>query len=246
MIILGLNILLLTFLIGEYLYSVYKKDNIYEKWEFLGNLLNGVVLNAVSYFFGKIYLTLAEKIHLTSLHHYIQINVFNFILCVIFVDFCYYIFHRLHHMVPTLWHLHTVHHGDNMMNMSTSYRISWIEHTYFSAFFFPVFLIGFSPFTIVLSIYFLSLYQAFCHSRYIQFPKWFTIIFITPQTHLIHHYQNKKYHNTNYGGIFSIWDKTFNTFCKEAEAQAIGISNYKETNCFVYQYKSLKKILHLQ
>ena len=49
---------------------------------------------------------------------------------------------------------------------------------------------------------------------------------ITPSNHRVHHAQNPRYIDKNYGGLLIIWDRLFGTFTEEDEAGAIvyGIS----------------------
>ena len=55
----------------------------------------------------------------------------------------------------------------------------------------------------------------FNHSN-IQMPKWLDnalgILFCTPNIHRIHHHYRQPYTDTNYGNIFSIWDRIFGTY----------------------------------
>ena len=37
-------------------------------------------------------------------------------------------------------------------------------------------------------------------------------VFVTPKMHKVHHHESKPWTNTNYGNIFSIWDRLFGTF----------------------------------
>jgi sterol desaturase/sphingolipid hydroxylase (fatty acid hydroxylase superfamily) len=37
-------------------------------------------------------------------------------------------------------------------------------------------------------------------------------LFVTPRMHFVHHSARKDYSNSNYGFVFSIWDKMFGTF----------------------------------
>jgi len=42
--------------------------------------------------------------------------------------------------------------------------------------------------------------------------KFLSYIFITPNVHKVHHHYTQPYTDTNYGNIFSIWDRLFGTF----------------------------------
>ena len=57
----------------------------------------------------------------------------------------------------------------------------------------------------------------FNHSN-IQMPKWLDAslswLLVTPDMHRVHHHYRQPYSDSNYGNIFSIWDKLFRTFQK--------------------------------
>jgi hypothetical protein len=57
-------------------------------------------------------------------------------------------------------------------------------------------------------------------------PEWYEAIFITPSNHRVHHAKNKVYIDKNYGGVFLIWDRIFNTFQPELKQEKVifGIS----------------------
>jgi len=43
------------------------------------------------------------------------------------------------------------------------------------------------------------------------------LVFITPRLHLLHHSDNRSEYGTNYGGIFSFWDRLFGTYLDESK-----------------------------
>jgi len=44
------------------------------------------------------------------------------------------------------------------------------------------------------------------------FSKYLELVFITPRLHFVHHHPNPRFTNSNYGFIFSIWDRAFGTY----------------------------------
>jgi len=50
---------------------------------------------------------------------------------------------------------------------------------------------------------------------------------VTPGMHRVHHHHTQPYTDTNYGNIFSIWDRLFGTFAKlNAGAIVYGLDVY--------------------
>jgi hypothetical protein len=52
-------------------------------------------------------------------------------------------------------------------------------------------------------------------------PRWFEAVFNTPSHHRVHHGSNPLYLDRNYGGIFMVWDKLFDTFQPELAEEKV-------------------------
>lgn len=52
-------------------------------------------------------------------------------------------------------------------------------------------------------------------------PRWFEAVFNTPSHHRVHHGSNPGQLDTNFGGVFIIWDRLFGTFVDERDAGTI-------------------------
>lgn len=130
-------------------------------------------------------------------------------------DFCYYWNHRLGHELSILWAAHAVHHQSEDYNLSTALRqtstsflLGWIIYI-------PLFLIGF-PLEVLIVVKAVNLiYQFWVHTQLVGRMGTLDRIFVTPSNHRVHHAQNERYIDKNYGGILVIWDRLFGTF--EAE-----------------------------
>jgi sterol desaturase/sphingolipid hydroxylase (fatty acid hydroxylase superfamily) len=60
------------------------------------------------------------------------------------------------------------------------------------------------------------IYQFWIHTEAIdRFPKWFEAVMNTPSHHRVHHATNPQYLDSNYAGVFIIWDRMFGTFVPE-------------------------------
>jgi sterol desaturase/sphingolipid hydroxylase (fatty acid hydroxylase superfamily) len=75
-----------------------------------------------------------------------------------------------------------------------------------------------APISLVFMYQSLSLvFTQFNHAN-IQFPKWLdnalSWFLVTPGMHRVHHHYTLPYTDTNYGNIFSVWDRLFGTFAK--------------------------------
>ncbi|MDH3431469.1 MAG: sterol desaturase family protein, partial [Gammaproteobacteria bacterium] len=93
---------------------------------------------------------------------------------------------------------------------STGFLFSWI-------FYLPLFLIGF-PLEVVITVNAVSLiYQFWVHTQVVRRMGWLDYILVTPSNHRVHHAQNERYIDKNYGGILILWDRLFGTFADERE-----------------------------
>ena len=225
----GTSILIIS-LTSEIIYSVYKNDQKYQPVRMFNNFLRGTVLIILSanlvYLFSVFFTDLYNALHKVSQ----PITLISFFVCLLITDFMYYIFHRLHHSVPFLRNLHIVHHSDKQFNLSTAFRISWLEQSYIFLFLTPSILIGFSPKLVFFTALFLVIYQLYCHSSYLNLPSFLNYFLVTANTHRNHHDEREENQNSNYGAIFTIWDKMFRTFTKPKLHLVFGIKGYQEDN----------------
>ena len=168
------------------------------------------------------------------------------ILGVLLLDFVgAYLPHYIEHRIKPLWMIHLVHHSDPNVDTTTANR----HHPLESIIRFLFTLLG--VFIIGTSIGIVMLYQAlslvstqFNHAN-IRLPKkldqWISYIIVSPDMHKIHHHYRLPYTDTNFGNIFSIWDRMLGTFSNyEREKIIYGVDVFpdKKKNS---QIKSLLK-----
>jgi len=127
-----------------------------------------------------------------------------------------YFIHWLEHKVRFMWRFHLIHHTDIHVDTTTANR----HHPGESLFRFifttlAVFILG-AP------VWMIMLYQAlsvvlsqFNHAN-IRLPEkldqWLSLVIVTPNMHHVHHHYILPQTDSNYGNIFSIWDRIFRTF----------------------------------
>lgn len=223
----------ISLILAEILYSKHKKDDVFSFSGAIGNILRGVVsifLNKKLYFF-YIFVILFFSSFVSINTSAYNFNFPIFLLCLFSFDFLGYLTHMAHHKISALFAFHTVHHSDKKVNLTTYYRTSWVEQIYHPPFFMLTFLIlGFNLYDILIVTSIITTYSFLCHNHYINLPKFFDYIFITPENHRVHHDENIKNQNSNYGNHFSIWDRMFGTFVRSRENIIFGIKNYHQDN----------------
>ena len=137
----------------------------------------------------------------------------KWILAFALFDFAIYAWHFFSHKFEYLWRFHKVHHSDNGFNVSTGFRFHvfdlLIEIVYKCLF---VVIIGVNAY-LVLSIEIIELFFILFHHANIRVPNEEAIsnVFITPSLHRTHHSRKRSEHDSNYGIVFSLWDRLFGT-----------------------------------
>jgi len=146
---------------------------------------------------------------------------FTWVLAMVLYDFCYYWLHRLGHERTVLWAAHVAHHQSEDYNLTTALRqtstgflLGWI-------FYIPMYLLGI-PAEVVVTVGSINLiYQFWVHTEHVPKLGWYEWIFVTPSNHRVHHAQNDRYMDRNYGGLFILWDRLFGTFQEELAEEPV-------------------------
>jgi sterol desaturase/sphingolipid hydroxylase (fatty acid hydroxylase superfamily) len=193
-----------------------------------------------------------------ALHH-VAFSLF----LILAIDFGYYYNHYLRHQIPVLWEFHKIHHTAEVLTPLTLYRhhpIDYVFQTLAVSLFSGVaiglwtYLFGDRMQVIYLNgipviMFFFNLTGNFRHSHiWLAFPVWISHIFISPAQHHIHHGNEAKYYDTNYGKVFAIWDWMFGTlYVPQAyEKLDLGLSS-DESNEFnslgSFYFKPFKNVL---
>jgi sterol desaturase/sphingolipid hydroxylase (fatty acid hydroxylase superfamily) len=127
-----------------------------------------------------------------------------------------YLAHFVEHKVGVLWRFHLIHHTDTWIDTTSANRHHPGESVIrflFTAI--GVLIVG-SPFWMIFLYQSLSVvFSQIVHAN-IALPKkldyFFSYFFITPDMHKVHHHYKLPYTDSNYGNIFSIWDRLLGNF----------------------------------
>ena len=153
---------------------------------------------------------------------------------VAFMDFLLYVWHLLNHEMPLLWRFHRVHHSDLNMDVSSATRFH-IGELAISALIkiALIFFLGASPLGVLIFESAVVMCAQFQHSTIkisVGFETIFWIFFVPPSMHRIHHSVIIKERDTNYGTIFSLWDRFLGTLLKDVDQVKIriGVGAYRK------------------
>lgn len=127
-----------------------------------------------------------------------------------------YVWHRMNHEVKFFWRFHRMHHTDNQMDVSTAVRFHTGELIMSSLIRQLVFLlIGMDVYVLLLHEIVMMPVIYFHHSNWHLPAKLDTILrvlIVTPRMHWVHHSDYQPETDSNYGTIFSIWDRLGRSF----------------------------------
>ncbi|MEJ8854599.1 sterol desaturase family protein [Variovorax robiniae] len=128
-------------------------------------------------------------------------------------DFGAYWMHRLVH-VGVLWHAHRWHHSPKHMYWLAGSRGSILQQVLFNLpYIFASPLINVSPWWLASGLFVLyAVTNAWMHMNVSWKLGWLDWILVTPRTHEIHHSDNPAHYNSNFGVLFSVWDRIFGTY----------------------------------
>jgi len=153
-------------------------------------------------------------------------------------DFFYYWFHRLQHASRWLWAQHALHHSDECMNVTTTWRHHWLEMPMETVAVIVPAAILFKPPIVTIPLAYLITqgmsYFIHLNSRISLGP--LTPIIAGPQTHRIHHSKLPEHIDKNFAAIFPLWDVIFGTYYhpKKGECPPCGLASGETVRSFRY------------
>jgi sterol desaturase/sphingolipid hydroxylase (fatty acid hydroxylase superfamily) len=153
------------------------------------------------------------------------------LISVLALDFSSWWVHYVMHKSRLLWRFHLIHHSDTKVDVTTGLRHHPGDSLLRGIFFLMLIFVSGAP------MYGVMIYQtlvvfatAFTHAN-ISLPRKvdraLSFILISPNMHKVHHHWRQPYTDSNYGAVFSIWDRLFGTFRKlDPSAIRYGLDRY--------------------
>ncbi len=183
-----------------------------------------------------------------------------FILGLLIFELGMYISHRISHAF--LWEIHEFHHSATEMNILNHSRVGTLHQTINGIIDLPLVLLGVVfvnqaieqgqwPLFVLWTIFGIAgdCFGFIGHSSLkLVFPKPISYIFLSPSLHWLHHSDNPKHFNKNFGRVLCIWDQLFGTYLDESNLKDIngfGIkdSEYNKFNpLYCYYVLPIKKL----
>ncbi len=198
----------------------FRKFN-YQKWKHakvnFALLTSSVVINAI---FGLLSAGIILWVNTSKfgLLNVVELPVWlKLILSIMLLDFmAQYVVHYLLHNIPLMWRFHMIHHSDTHVDVTTGTRHHPIDYIFRELFSLISIVLFGMPFVYYIVYRIITVFFTYFSHANINLPssidRGLSYIFITPQTHKFHHHYQAPWTDSNYGNIFSIWDRIFGTF----------------------------------
>jgi sterol desaturase/sphingolipid hydroxylase (fatty acid hydroxylase superfamily) len=154
-----------------------------------------------------------------GLVYWLHANVLmTVIIGVMALDFSSWLVHFTMHKIRPLWGFHLIHHTDNNVDVTTGLRHHPGDSLLRGIFFLLLIFISGAPvYTVMIYQTLLVLSTAFTHAN-ISLPRWLdkslSYFLVSPNMHKVHHHWKQPFTDSNYGAVFSIWDRMFGTYKK--------------------------------
>ena len=201
------------------------------RWQ--GNFLLYFINLAINWLFlAQIFLVITTN-HLFSLLTIIDaqnsplITALALLFSVLILDGYSYFYHRFGHKYSLLWRLHLVHHSDVEMDVTTNFRHHPLEQIV-AVLLFSIFIVvtGIPAEAVALYAGLNAFAQVWHHSN-VKIPdkieSFLGLVIITPKIHKLHHSAKRQETDSNFGSVFSLWDRLFGTF----RAGGSGLQGFK-------------------
>lgn len=215
--ILGLLIVILFFLEGQYALRTRLQGRWQRIWVNIFTSAPGFVLLRYAFIPLMVWLAILNRQWHFGVNYLYQLPAWaEMLIAFLILDYFIYRWHRLTHRVGLLWAFHKVHHIDMDMDVSTAFRFHFGE-LFLSAFYrgASVLLAGADVATVIVYEICFEAANNFHHSN-LRLPlaaeKWLATIIVTPRMHGLHHSVIMKEKDSNWGTIFSFWDRLHGTF----------------------------------
>lgn len=144
---------------------------------------------------------------------------------VVLLDFSYYVAHVAMHKVPLFWKVHRVHHSDPAVDVTTTIRQHPLEGVIryaFLATFACALGVGLGAFAIYRAS---SALSGLLEHANVRVPRGLDVAlsFVTtwPNLHKVHHSRDVRETDTNYGNLFSWFDRLFATYTPSQRGEEV-------------------------
>lgn len=127
-----------------------------------------------------------------------------------------YTAHYVQHKTKALWRFHLIHHTDTWIDTTSANRHHPGESVIRFIFTTLAIVVVGAPIWLFFMYQSFSVFLSQFNHANMKMPKnvdkWISYLIVSPDMHKIHHHYKLPYTDSNYGNIFSIWDRIFGTY----------------------------------
>lgn len=170
---------------------------------------------------------------------------------VLSLDFSSWLVHFVMHKFRLLWRFHLIHHTDTNVDVTTGLRHHPGDSLLRGLFFILLIFVSGAPmYSVMIYQTLVVLATAFTHANISlpkQLDKALSFIVVSPNMHKVHHHWKQPYTDSNYGAVFSFWDRLLGTFMKmDTKDIRYGLDRYypeeKDENFVALMKKPFQKL----
>jgi sterol desaturase/sphingolipid hydroxylase (fatty acid hydroxylase superfamily) len=165
-------------------------------------------------------LALLPRLGFGVLNVFPQTPLVALIAVVLTLDLSFYVAHVAMHKIPAFWSYHRVHHCDPVVDVTTTIRQhpgeTVIRYSFMAAF---AFVLGAGPGAFAVYRAWSALNGLLEHANIrlpLRLDGLLALVTTWPNMHKVHHSRTREETDTNYGNVFSLWDRIFGTFTSPA------------------------------
>ena len=145
---------------------------------------------------------------------------------VLLLDFSVgYLSHYTLHMWSFLWRFHRIHHSDDFVDVTTTYRTHPVETVWRFLFaVVPVWIVGIPAQAVVIQRLLQAAWGVMEHSNvrlWQPLDRLLSIVWVTPNVHKVHHSRALAETNSNYGNVLTLYDRLLGTFTASERAYSV-------------------------
>ena len=195
----------------------------YKKWKHASlNLFLTATTIIINFFFARFIISTSEWCQLNSfglLFLFKNSFLLTFIVGLLLMDLISaYLIHFIEHKIKWMWNFHMIHHSDTHVDTTTANRHHPGESVFRASFTLLAFYLIGAPIWLVMLYQSISVVLSQFNHANISLPdkidNLLSYVIVSPNMHKIHHHYLQPETDSNYGNIFSIWDRLFGTFRK--------------------------------
>lgn len=145
---------------------------------------------------------------------------------IVILDFSVgYLSHRTMHMWPPMWRFHRVHHSDDFVDVTTTYRTHPVETGWRFLFaIVPIWILGLPAQAVVVQRLLQATNGIIEHGNirlWAPLDRVLSLVWVTPNVHKIHHSRQLSETNSNYANLLTLYDRLLGTYTPAAHAETV-------------------------